>query len=63
MDRQQEWMSPEEFREWLGIGRTKCYEIISRNEVPSYKIGKLRRIRRSDVERWLEARRAVSGNR
>ncbi len=61
MDRQQEWMTPEEFSEWLGIGRTKCYELLSRNEVPSYKIGRLRRIRRSDVERWLQTREDVGG--
>lgn len=61
MDRQQEWMTPEEFGEWLGIGRTKCYELLSRNEVPSYKIGRLRRIRVSDIERWLESREDVGG--
>ncbi len=61
MDRQQEWMSPEEFREWLGIGRTKCYEMLSRDEVPSYKVGKLRRIRRFDVERWLESQKDIRG--
>ncbi len=61
MDRQQEWMTSEEFRGWLGIGRTKCYELLSSNEVPSYKIGKLHRIRRSDAERWLESRKDVLG--
>ncbi len=61
MDRQQEWMSPEEFREWLGIGRTKCYELLSRSEIPSYKVGKLRRIRRFDVERWLESQKDIHG--
>ncbi|CAA9385762.1 MAG: hypothetical protein AVDCRST_MAG93-9447 [uncultured Chloroflexia bacterium] len=54
-------MTPEEFGEWLGIGRTKCYELLSRNEVPSYKIGRLRRIRVSDIERWLESREDVGG--
>ncbi len=63
MGKQQEWMAPEEFGGWLGIGRTKCYELLSRNEVPSYKIGKARRIRRSDVERWLEGKKSVSGVR
>lgn len=62
MDRQQEWMSPEELWEWLGIGRTKCYELLSRGEIPSYKIGNLRRIRRSDVERWFENQRSASGS-
>ncbi len=51
-------LSPEELRVWLGIGRTKCYEILSRNEIPSYQIGKLRRIKRADVEEWLEGHRS-----
>lgn len=63
MDRQQEWMTPEELGRWLGIGRTRCYELLSSNEVPSYKIGRLRRIRRSDVERWLECQRSASEGR
>lgn len=63
MNRQQEWMSPKELRVWLGIGKTKYYEILSRNEVPSYRVGKLRRIRRSDVERWLDGQRSTSEDR
>jgi len=63
MNRQEEWITPEQLREWLGIGKTKCYEMLSRSEIPSYRIGKLRRIRRSDVERWLENQRSASEDR
>ncbi len=28
-------------------------------EIPSYKIGKLRRIKRADVEHWLEGHRST----
>lgn len=62
MSRQEEWMTPEELRSWLGIGSTKCYELLSGGEIPSYKIGRLRRIRRSDVESWLEGQRSASGS-
>ncbi len=58
MNKEREFMSPEELRVWLGIGRTKCYEILSRNEIPSYKIGKVLRIKRTDVERWLEGHKS-----
>ena len=60
MQEEKEVWSPEELREWLGIGRTKCYELLSRGEIPSYRIGSLRRIRRADVERWLETRKSAS---
>ena len=55
MNNEHEFLSPEELRVWLGIGRTKCYEILSHNEIPSYKIGKVRRIKRADVSVGLRA--------
>ncbi len=60
MNEEREWMSPEELWEWLGIGKTKCYEMLAHGEIPSYKIGSLRRIKRTDVERWLEDRRSAA---
>ena len=63
MLKKQEWMSPEELRSWLGIGRTKCYELLSHGDIPSYRIGSLRRIKRADVERWLEGRRCAPEGR
>ncbi len=63
MEQEQKRVSLEEFRPLADAGRTKCCEVPFRNEVPSYKIGKLHGIRRSDVERWLEANRAASGDR
>jgi excisionase family DNA binding protein len=58
----QEWMSPKEFQEWLGIGKTKCYEILSRQEIPSYRIGRISRIKKADIEHWLESNRFVPGD-
>ena len=63
MNNETEWMSPEEMRQWLGVGRTKCYELISREEIPSYRIGKLHRIKKIDVERWLENHKSPEGDR
>jgi excisionase family DNA binding protein len=47
-------ISPQELQEILGCGRTFCYELLARGEIPSHKLGRLRRIRLSDLERWLE---------
>jgi excisionase family DNA binding protein len=49
-----EWFTTDELVGWLGLGRTKTYEMLRSGEIPSYKIGRLRRIRRQDVEAWLE---------
>jgi excisionase family DNA binding protein len=40
----------------LGISRTSAYAILWSGQVPSMKIGRLRKIRREDVEAFIEAR-------
>jgi excisionase family DNA binding protein len=52
-----EWFTPDELVRWLGIGRTKTYEMLRSGEIPSYKIGRIRRIRRQDVDAWLERKK------
>ncbi len=58
---QKEWFTTDELVRWLGLGRTKTYEMLRSGEIPSYKIGRIRRIRRSDVEVWLEQNRYRPG--
>lgn len=52
-----EWFTTDELVQWLGLGRTKTYELLRSGELPSYKFGRVRRIRHSDVEVWLERHR------
>jgi excisionase family DNA binding protein len=54
MDNEHKYISPGVLQELLGCGRTFCYAILTRNEIPNYKVGRLRRIKLADVERWLE---------
>jgi len=58
---QKEWFTTDELVRWLGLGRTKAYEMLRSGEIPSYKIGRIRRIRRGDVEVWLERNKFESG--
>ncbi|MDQ5827224.1 MAG: helix-turn-helix domain-containing protein [Chloroflexota bacterium] len=58
---QKEWFTTDELVRWLGLGRTKTYEMLRSGEIPSYKIGRVRRIRRQDVEAWLESNRFRPG--
>jgi excisionase family DNA binding protein len=48
-------MSPEELAEYLGCGRIYAYGLLKDGQIRSFKLGRLRRIRRQDVERYLEA--------
>ena len=58
---QKEWFTTDELVRWLGLGRTKAYEMLRSGEIPSYKIGRIRRIRRQDLEAWLERNKVWPG--
>ena len=51
-----EVMSPEDLADYLGLGRTYTYELLMSGAIPSFKLGRLRRIRRIDVDAYLEER-------
>ncbi len=36
----------------LGIGRTLMYDLISTGEIPSVRVGRLRRVRTADLEEY-----------
>ena len=36
----------------LGIGRTTAYQVMRRPDFPALRIGRVYRVRRSDLERW-----------
>jgi excisionase family DNA binding protein len=49
-------LSADELARELGISRTSAYAILWSGQIPSMKIGRLRKIRREDVEAFIEAR-------
>jgi excisionase family DNA binding protein len=52
-------LTPEELAQYLKCSRTFVYSILARGDIPSLKLGKLRRIRRQDAEFYIEKK--VSG--
>ena len=56
-----DFLSTRELQDWLGLGRTKVFELLANGEIPSYAIGRRRIIRRSEVELWLEDHRYSPG--
>ena len=54
-----EYLTPEEFWTYVGIGRASCYELLRRGEIPSMRFGRLIRI----PKRALEANGDDSGGR
>lgn len=53
-----ELLGPEELAEVLGCGRTYTYQLLRNQAIPSFKLGKLRKVRRRDVERFIEEQTA-----
>jgi excisionase family DNA binding protein len=49
-------MSPDEVRERLGISRTLVYRMLAAGTLPSVRVGRLRRVRPADLERYIESR-------
>ena len=62
MDKRTELLSSQDVRRMLGISRTKATEIL-RTEVPTYRIGKVVRVKRSDFEAFLTRCRQEPGAR
>ena len=58
-----EWISPQELADWLGLGDVKAVDRWHDSQAapPRYKIGRVTRYRRAEVEAWLEARRVDTG--
>jgi excisionase family DNA binding protein len=52
-----EWFTLAELGEWLKVSRTTAHGLVSSRELPSYRVGRAIRVRRADVERWLEENR------
>jgi excisionase family DNA binding protein len=49
-----EFLSSRDVKDLLGISRSKAAQICS-NELPSYRLGKLVRVKRTDLETYLAA--------
>ena len=49
-------LSPEQVAEYLGIKRTFAYQLLAEKRIPSFTIGKLRRIRKTDVDHYVKER-------
>lgn len=42
-----DYLTPEELRLYLGIGRGTCYDLLRREEIPSIRFGRLIRVPKS----------------
>jgi excisionase family DNA binding protein len=45
-----EFLSPEEFRRYLGLGRSTVYDLLRRNELPHKRFGRVIKIPKSALQ-------------
>ncbi|MGB3682757.1 MAG: helix-turn-helix domain-containing protein [Rubrobacteraceae bacterium] len=57
MDEQQhEYLKVPEVAKMLRIARSRAYELVADEEIPSVRIGRSIRVSRGELEKWLEER-------
>ena len=49
-------LSADELARELGVGRTTAYSLLWSEAIPSMKVGRLRKVRREDLESFIKAR-------
>ena len=57
-----EFLTTDELSEYLNLKRSTVYSMAESGELPHYKIGRLIRFRKSDVDRWIEDHRRENIN-
>jgi excisionase family DNA binding protein len=55
-----EMMTADEVAEYLRVNRTMIYRLLKRKELPGFKIGTDFRLRRADIDEWINGREKAS---
>ncbi len=55
MDHEERFLSVEEIVPYLGVSKRSIYRLIKEKGLPAYKIGKLIRLKKTEVEKWLKS--------
>ena len=58
MDRS-DWMTTEDTTKYLGIGKSKLYDLAQAGEIPRHKVGKTWKFYRNDLDAWVRASRSI----
>lgn len=56
-----EWLSTQDAARRLGITTRTLYRFIDQGELPGYRMGRVIRVKASDVEAFIEASRITPG--
>ena len=62
MDKDTEYMSLEEVAEMLGVTYQLIYRLVRAGDLPAVRLGKLYRVSRADLNRYLESNKSASAS-
>lgn len=52
MEIENDCLSPKECMEYLFIGRSLFYKLVNSGELPAFRVGKLWRVKKTDLEKY-----------
>jgi excisionase family DNA binding protein len=55
--REREFLTIDELSEYLNLKRSTLYSLVESGELPHYRVGRLVRFKRDDIDQWMEAHR------
>ena len=53
------WMTTEETTKYLGIGKSKLYDLAQAGEIPRHKVGKAWKFHRNALDAWVRTSRSI----
>ena len=57
------WLSVDEIAAYLGIKRDTIYKWIADKQMPAYKVGRLWKLRKEEVDDWVRQDKAADRQR
>lgn len=57
-DNMEKWVTVKEVMEYLGVGRDTVLQAISKKGLPAYKVGRLWKLKLSEVDEWVKSGKA-----
>lgn len=59
IDKSQSWLSLDQAAAYLGIGKTKLYDLAQNNKIPAQKLDKQWRFKPADLDRWVSVSKSI----
>ncbi|MEI6608874.1 MAG: helix-turn-helix domain-containing protein [Deltaproteobacteria bacterium] len=57
-----EYLKIEDISDYLNIKKKTLYAMVESGEIPHFRIGRLIRFKRDDVDLWMEAKKVIGSN-